>query len=1089
MKRTFILLFAVLLSGFVSAIGNAEWIRYAAISPNGEQIVFANKGDLYLVASKGGEARPLTFHKAHDFMPVWSHDGSKIAFASERYGNFDIFVINANGGAAKRLTYHSTNEYPYSFSNDDKNVIFGAQRLDAASHRQYPTRSQPELYQVAANGGRVDQIWTIPAEDIQVSKDGNQMIYHDKKGGENEFRKHHTSAITRDIWKYDKKANKHTMITSFNGEDRNPVYSTDEKSIYYLSEESGCFNVHKLALDNPANKEQITDFKMHPVRYLSMANNGALCYTHNGELFTMTDGNQKKVNVKINTEEKNNNEQIISVRGNVKEMAVSPDGKEIAYTARGEVFVSSVEAKMTKRITTTPAEERFVSFSPDGKSILYASERNAKWGIYQSKKVSDTEPYFYASTLLKEEPVIVNENENYQPKFSPDGKEIAFIENKRSLKIYNIESKKIRTIMNGDQLFYMGDGDQYFSWSPDSKWLLVEYSPVLANSEVVLISADGKQEMINLTESGYGDASPIWVNGGKQMLWFSDRHGLRSYANSGSRQMDVYTMFFTKDSWDRFNMSKDDYALLKEIEKKEKEAKEKAKKEAEKKVDKDKKKSKKKDDAKKDEVKKDSTLTFDWEGLKDRKKRLTLHSSKLGDAVLSKDGETLYYLAKFEKGYNLWSTTLRTKETKMLIKLGAKSGSLIWDKKMKNLFLLADGSMSKVDLAAKSTKPVSISGEMTLDVTAERQQMFDHVWRRNKSMFYISDYHGAPWDDLRANYEPKLKSIGNDFEFSQLLSEMLGELNVSHCGARYYGGMSNGDKTASLGIFIDYSYKGEGIKIDEIMKGGPLDKQSLKVSKGMIINQIDGIKIGKHVDFAKFMNRKAGKFTALHIFDPATKKSQNITVKPISSSFSLQYKRWVKKNEEEVEKLSGGKLAYVHIPGMNDGAYRNTYEKVMGKYYDRDGIIIDTRFNGGGDLVGDITMFLTGETFMEYAIEDRTIGYEPGYRWTKPSVAMINEANYSDGHCFSCGYQDLGIGKLVGMPVPGTCSFAGWEMLQNGKVLWGSIPVSAKNKAGEWLENNETVPEVQVKNMPGKIDNGEDQQLEAAVKALQEACK
>lgn len=1085
MKRTIIFLFAALLSGFVSAKGNTEWIRYAAISPNGEQIVFANRGDLYLVSSNGGEARPLTFHEAHDFMPVWSHDGSKIAFASERFGNFDVFVMNANGGAAKRLTYHSKSEYPYTFSNDDKNVIFGAQRLDAVNHRQYPHRSQTELYQVAANGGRVDQVWTIPAEDVKVSRDGSQLIYHDKKGGEDEFRKHHTSAITRDIWKYDVKSNKHSMITSFNGEDRNPVYSTDEKSIYYLSEESGCFNVHKLELANSANKEQITAFKMHPVRYLSMANNGTLCYTHNGELFTMTNGNQQKINVSINTEGKSNNEKIISVSGNVKEMAVSPDGKEIAYIARGEVFVSSVGAKMTKRITTTPAEERFVSFSPDGKSIIYASERNAKWGIYQSKKVSNTEPYFYASTLLKEEPLIVNENENYEPKFSPDGKEVAFIENKTSLKIFNIESKKIRTIMNGDQLFYMGDGDQYFSWSPDSKWLLVEYSPVLANSEVVLIAADGKQKMINLTESGYGDASPIWVNGGKQMLWFSDRHGLRSYANSGSRQMDVYTMFFTKDSWDRFNMSKDEYALLKEIEKKEKEEKEKAKKEA----DKDKKKSKKKD--KKEEIKKDSTLTFDWDDMKDRKKRLTLHSSKLADAVLSKDGETLYYLAKFEKGYNLWSTKLRTKETKMLIKLGSKNGSLQWDKKKEKLFLLSNGSISTVDLKGKSTKPVSIRGEMTLDVTAERQQMFDHVWKRNKSMFYISNYHGVDWDALRENYEPKLQSISNDLEFSQLLGEMLGELNVSHCGARYYGGISNGDKTASLGIFIDYDYKGEGIKIAEIMKGGPLDKKNLKISKGMIIEQIDGIKIGKDVDYAKFLNRKAGKFTALHIVDPTTKKSQNITVKPISTSAAndLQYKRWVKKNEEEVDKLSNGKLAYVHIPGMNDGAYRNTYEKVMGKYYDRDGVIIDTRFNGGGDLVGDITMFLTGETFMTYAIEDRPIGYEPGYRWTKPSVAMVNEANYSDGHCFSCAYQDLGIGKLIGMPVPGTCSFAGWEMLQNGNVLWGSIPVSAKNKAGEWLENNETIPEIQVKNMPGKIDNGDDQQLEAAVKALLEACE
>jgi Periplasmic protease len=1086
MKRLFIFLFAVLCNTYVFANGNSEWIRYAAISPDGEKIVFTNRGDLYLVSSKGGEARPLTFHKAHDYMPVWSHDGSKIAFASNRFGNFDVYIMNANGGEATRLTYHSNNEVPYTFTRDNKNILFGGIRLDDVNHRQYPHRSQTELYQVPANGGRVDQVFTIPAEDVKISKDGKQMIYHDVKGGEDEFRKHHVSSVTRDIWTYDVATDKHKMISSFNGEDRNPVYSTDEKSIYYLSEESGCYNVHKMDLATPEQNTQITSFKMHPVRYLSMANNGTLCYTHNGELFTMTNGKQEKVNVNVRTEDKANNEQIISVNGNVKEMAISPDGKEVAYIVRGEVFVSSVEGKMTKRITTTPAQERFVSFSPDGKSILYASERNAKWGIYASKKVSDTEPYFYASTLIKEEPVIVNDNDNYQPKYSPNGEEIAFIENRSSLKVFNIKSKKFRTIMNGDHLFYMGEGDQYFTWSPDSKWLLVDYSPVIANGEVVIISADGKQKMINLTESGYGDSYAKWVNKGKQMLWFSDRHGLRSYANSGSRQMDVYTMFFTKDAWDRFNMSKDDYALLKEIEKKEKEEKEKAKKEDEKK---DKKKSKK-DKDKKEEVKKDSLLTFDWDGMKDRKKRLTIHSSKLSDAILSKDGETLYYIAKFDKEYSIWSTKLRTKETKKLIPIGSSGGSLIWDKEMKNLFLLSDGTMSKVDLAGKLTKPISVNSEMILDVAAERQQMFDHVYARNKGMFYISDYHGVDWDALRDNYEPKLKSLSNDFEFAQLLSEMLGELNVSHSGARYYGGIYNGDKTASLGIFIDYKYKGDGIKITEIMKDGPLDKKKFNVKPGMIIEQIDGIKIDKDVDFAKFLNRKAGKFTALHIFDPSTKKYQDITVKPVSlgTESDLIYKRWVKKNEEEVDRLSNGKLAYVHIPGMNDGAYRNTYEKVMGKYYDRDGIIIDTRFNGGGDLVGDITMFLTGETFMEYAIEDRTVGYEPGYRWTKPSVAMINESNYSDGHCFSCAYKDLGIGKLIGMPVPGTCSFAGWEMLQNDRVLWGSIPVSAKNKAGEWLENNQTVPDIQVKNMPETITKGEDEQLEAAVKALMEEC-
>jgi Tol biopolymer transport system component/C-terminal processing protease CtpA/Prc len=1055
-----------------------QWIRYSAISPKGDKIAFAHKGDIYLVDTKGGEAKALTYHQAHDYMPVWDHTGTKLAFASNRYGNFDVFVVDAIGGEAKRLTYHSANESPYCFSADNKTVIFGAQRLDAVNHRQYPTGSQPEVYKVPVVGGTVDQLWTIPAEDIQVRNDGQQMVYHDKKGGENEFRKYHKSAITRDIWSFDKGTGKHAKITSFYGEDRNPVYSKDGKFIFYLSEESGTFNVHKLELENPGENEQITNFSMHPVRYLSMAEDGTLCFTHNGDLYTLTEGGQPQlVNVAVYTGRKHNNEQVISVHGNVKEMAVSPDGKEVAYIVRGEVFVSSVENKMTKRITNTPAQERFVSFSPDGKNIMYASERNGTWSIYQTSKVNGKEPYFFASTVLKETPVLENGKENYQPKYSPDGKSIAFIENRRELKIFTVETKQTKTLLGADKLYYMSDGDQYFEWSPDSKWLFVEYAPVMANGEVMLVAADGSKEMVNLTESGYSDYHPKWVNGGKQMLWFSDRYGLRSYANSGKRQSDVFTLFFTKDTWDKFHLSKDEYALLKELEKKDEGKEDK----------KDKKKSKKKEEALSDSLE----VKIDWEGLAERKERLTIHSSSLGDAVLSKDAETLYYLARFKDGYDLWSTNLRTKETKLLIKLGARSGSLQWDKKMENLFLLAGGKISTIDLKGKESKPVSIKGEMMLDVAAERMNMFDHVWKRTQSMFYESKYHGVDWVAMRDNYRPKVESLGNDFEFSELLSEMLGELNVSHCGARYRGYDPTGDKTASLGIFIDYSYKGEGLKIAEIIKGGPLDKNHIKVGKGMIVKQINGETIESNIDIAFYLNRLADKFTALSIYDPEKKESLTITMKPISlgEERGLLYKRWVKMNEDEVQRLSNGQLAYTHIPGMSDGPYRNTYEKVMGKYYDRKGLIVDTRFNGGGDLVGDLTMFFTGTQFMEYAIEDRTLGIEPGYRWNKPSVAMINEANYSDGHCFSCGYQDLGIGKMIGMPVPGTCSFAGWEMLQNGTVLWGSVPISAKNKAGEWLENNETVPEYQVKNMPGVIDNGRDQQLEKAVEVLLEEVK
>ena len=264
-----------------------QWMRYPAISPDGSQIVFTYKGDLYLVPSKGGDAKQITFHEAHDYKPVWSKDGSQIAFASDRYGNFDIFIMSASGGPASRLTFHSNDELPFEFSSDNEKIIFGTTRIDQVEHRQYPTGSQPELYEVPKKGGRVDQVWTIPAEYVQSNKTGDKMIYHDKKGGENEWRKHHQSGVARDIWLYDAKTNSHKMLTSFYGEDRNPVFSPDESEIYYLSETSGNFNVYAMSFSNPASTTALTDLKTYPVRFLSISNEGLMSFSYDGELYTL----------------------------------------------------------------------------------------------------------------------------------------------------------------------------------------------------------------------------------------------------------------------------------------------------------------------------------------------------------------------------------------------------------------------------------------------------------------------------------------------------------------------------------------------------------------------------------------------------------------------------------------------------------------------------------------------------------------------------------------------------------------------------------------------------------------------------------
>jgi tricorn protease len=1057
----------ILFSQTLFAQVQPKWARYPSISPDGSTIVFTYKGDLYRVPSAGGQATQLTFHEAHDYQPVWSPDGKQIAFASDRYGNFDIFTMNAQGGDATRLTFHSNDEIPFSFTPDGKSIVFGGVRQDQAIHRQYPTGSQPELYAVPVSGGKIEQLLTVPAEYAQYSKDGKMLVYHDKKGGENEWRKYQKSTIARDIWTYDTKSGKHTKITTHYGENRQPVLTNGDKDIYYLSEEKGTFNIFKLALSNPAEKKQITSLKTHPVRFLSSSNDGLLAFSYDGELYTTREGQQpKKVNVTLFTQSIGNKDGFAAVNGGVSDFSISPDGKEVAFIARGEVFVSTVDGKITKRITNTPEQERFVEFAPDGKSIVYASERAGRWQIFQAKKVRKEEPLFYAATLIDESALVSNTNDNYLPRLSPDGKKLAFVENRRTLKVLDIESKKTVTLLTPEQLFHMRDGDQYFEWSPDSKWLLASYRPTMANGEVVLLDVEGKKPMTNLTQSGYNDSSPKWVNSGKQILWFSNRHGMKDHASSGGSQDDVYTLFLTKEGWDKYNLNKDDFSLLKEIEKS---------KEGEKAKE-------KKDSTKTKEV---EPIKIDWDGLTDRKARLTIHSSALSDAVLSKDGEKLFYIARFEKNGNLWSTELRTKDTKMELSLDGMGGKLEWDKDQKNLYLLSSGRLSKINPESKKRDNIQIDGEINIDADAERQNMFEHVWLRTKKMFYTPDMHGADWDKLKVEYAKYLPHVGNSYEFAELLSELLGELNVSHAGARYSRTIPNADATASLGIFMDYNHKGDGILIQEILSQGPLDKSGFNVKAGHIIEKIDGETISAAKDIAQYLNRKADKFTLLEVYDPKAKTREQITVKPISlgTENQLLYKRWVRKNQAEVDSLSKGTLGYVHIPGMNDGQYRNTYEEMMGKYADRKGVIVDTRFNGGGDLVSDLAMFFTGDKFLDYATKDRSVGYEPTFRWTKPTLAMFNEANYSDGHCFSCGYTDLKIGKTVGQAVPGTCSFAGWEGLADG-TRWGAVPISAKNKAGEWLENNETKPTFEVKNDPKLIAEGKDQQLEKAIEEL-----
>ena len=1078
MKKIF--LSAALLAASLASFAqqNPLWMRYPAISPDGSTIVFAYKGDIYSVPSQGGEARQLTTNAAFDSNPIWSPDGKKIAFASNREGSMDVYVINANGGAPTRLTTNSGSELPVAFKDND-HVLFSANVMPTAQSNLFASREFSQVYEVSTQGGRPKLYSVLPMENISINAKG-QVLYHDCKGYEDKWRKHHTSPITRDIWMLD--GGKYQKLTSFKGEDRNPVWAQDGQSFYYLSEQNGSFNVYHRNVAS-GKDTQVTHNQKNPIRFLTSSQSGLLCYGYDGEIYTVKEGAEpQKVNISITTDNAESS-LVRQIRSNgATEIALSPSGKEVAFVMHGDVYVTSVDYKTTKRITDTPQQERNVSFSPDGRALVYASERNGVWQIYQAKIKNASDKNFTYCTDIEEEALTHSNLTSQYPAYSPDGKEVAFYEDRATLRILNLKSKDVRTVLDGKYNYSYSDGDIWFEWSPDSKWLLCSYIGTGGwnNTDIALVKADGK-EVHDLTDSGYSDSNGKWMLGGKAMLFESDRAGYRSHGSWGAED-DAYLMFFDLDAYDRFRMSKEELELAeanKDVKEKKAEEKDEKKKED---------KQKKAEEKGKTEVEKVKPLELDIDNCRDRIVRLTVNSSRMGDAILDSKGEKIYYQAAFEGGYDLWCHDLKENTTTLMMK-NIGGGGFVADKDVKNLFL-CNGGIKKIDLASKQTKGIDFEAPFNYKPAEERQYLFDHIWRQVKDKFYDPNLQGVDWDGYRKVYERYLPYIDNNFDFAEMLSEMLGELNASHTGCRYYpSGASL--QTAALGVFLDPNYEGDGLKIQEIIKRGPFAVKKNEVTPGSIIEKIDGTDIKAGEDYNALLDGKAGKNVRLTIKN-AKGKRFDLTIKAISQGAQqeLLYKRWVDRNRAIVDSVSGGRIAYVHVKAMNSESFRTVYSELLSdKNRNRDAVIVDERHNGGGWLHDDLCTLLSGKQYQEFVPHGKVVGKDPFNKWTKPSCVLICEDDYSNGHGFPWVYKELGIGKLIGAPVAGTMTAVWWETLMDRSLVFGIPQVGCRDMRGTFGENTQLNPDIEVYNSPEDYITGHDTQLIRAVEEMMKETK
>ena len=1118
-----LLLASVTTPARLAAEEDGHWIRYPAISPDGTTIAFSWRGDLWTVPVSGGEARLLTSHGAYEGWPVWSPGSQHVAFASDRHGQLDVFVIAAGGGVPTRLTFHSADDVPADFASDGSRIFFESDRQHAPQ-ALLGQGAFPELYSIGIAGeGRPRQEVTTPVLEADLSADDSLVVYENRTAYENEWRKHQTSSAARDIWTWDREAGTHIRATDFAGEDRDPLWDAETGGVLYLSEQGGSFNVWRLesASESAAlSPQQVTDHSPHPVRFLSQANDGTIAYGYHGSVWVRgTEGTARQVPITLRADERTNVVERSVESDGATEMAVSPLGDEVAFVVRGEIFVASTEHGTTRRVTDTVEQERSVSWAPDGRSLYFASERDGSWNLYKSSLVHDDEERFFLSTETVEESVLVTDSETFQPVVSPDGQSLAYLHDRDEIRLLDLGTGKSKTLIPPERNYSYSDGDISYVFSPDAMWLSATY---LGHDrwidEIGLVHLQSG-EVHNVSDSGYAEGAPAFSADGTTLFFSSDRFGERSHGSWGS-ESDVMAVSLNREAWDEAQKSLEEWQRARKKERREK-GRDRGSREGE--------------DGTMDEddgdddsdgvepTKLPDPVEVEPEGFDDRLRRMTFLSSSLSSYVPSKDGEAVFFLARVDDKLAVWGSHVRKGETRRLAELGGGGpgrrgggGSLELSKDGETLFVLSgDGRLAKLDVegftrvgngngrgggrggdGGGGLEPIPYRAELTYDTVAERQHMFEHVWRQVREKFYVEDLHGADWDFLKKEYEPLVADLRHGRDFADLLSELLGELNASHTGGSFRPSGKGSDETASLGLLYDPAYRGAGLKVAEVLDRGPADRADSRIAAGTIVTHIDGVELGSEsagVNPWASLNHRQGEKVRLGLSSQGESGAQSWdeVLEPVSQrdERTLRYEHWIESLRLMTDALSEGRVGYVHVAGMNDRSFRRFYMDTLGPMSDKEALVIDTRWNGGGWLHDDLAAFLQGELYLTFAPRGKTPGSLDGesmMRWTRPSAVLQNEANYSDGHIGPWVIQHLGLAPLVGTPVAGTGTAVWWERLMDGETVFGIPQVGMIAPDGYYMENTQLEPDVLVYNSPESVARGEDDQLKAAVELLLE---
>ncbi len=1024
-------------------------LRFPAVSPDGKEIAFSYQGDIWKASSEGGTAVRLTVNDAYDAKPRWSADGKEIAFSSNRYGNYDVFKMNADGSEIKRLTFRSSDDNLNDWTNET--LLFTTRRDFRQVEWMY------EIYSVSENGGtpkrELDAVGDMPA----LSPDGRYLAY--ASGACRIERESYKGPANRDIWIYDLKNGEYKKITAYEGNDFSPRWGTGN-ALYFASSRSGKYNIFKVKIGSEEKPEQITDFDDDGVFYFDVSRNGEkIVMERAGKIYLLDvpSGDVKELEFKLGDDFRKPESKFFTARSGVEEYAVSPDGNFSAFVIRGEIFVTkNNRKKLTVNVTGTSYRERSPQWINDT-TLVFVSDAEGNYEIYSvrpEKGKSFLKSLSFAKTRLTE-----TDADESELKISPDGKKLAYVEGNGKLIIADVT--KEGTLENETVLLDGWATPEGIAWSPDSKWLAYSLVDLDGNDEIYIQDIEGKIKPVNVSMHPKGDYEPFWTPDGSKLLFRSER-------NNGD--FDIWFAWLKKSDWEK---SKADWE------------------EGDDKPAKQKKKSKK--------SKKAEPVKIDLANIH---KRLVQVTSLAGDElspVSSADGKTIYFTSKTPtaKGRDLFKVNWDGTKLQLVTQGGKSPTQLQVTENGKTIFMNTKGKIAKLKKGGK-LEFTSFKAKYEINFKTERKQIFNEAWRALNAGFYDPQFHGRNWKALRKKYEPIALSASTYHDFRYIFNIMLGQIDASHMGFYPPNNNSQGEKTGLLGVEIVPSEK--GATIERVIPGTPADKDESRLYEGETIVAVNGNKITSDVNFYSYFANASGERVRLTVINKDG-KTREVVIRPVSSVSEQLYEEWVENERKLTEKLSDGKLGYLHIKAMGWENFEAFDRDLTAAGYGKEGLVIDVRYNGGGWITDYLLTVLNykqhaytiprgaAKSLKEHA-EFRS-HYPFGERlpysaWTKKSIALCNSRSYSNAEIFSHAYKTLGIGTLVGEATFGAVISTGGVGLVDGSYVRLPFRAWYVLKTDENMEHGPAVPDVEVEN-PQNWKTGEnDLQLKKAVELLTE---